>query len=74
MAKTNNQAAAKGKKPDLHYAKTLLAESRNRRLHMGHLSHQVAFSWWLFECAGKARRAYVAELAKWQTAGQIALF
>lgn len=40
-----------------------LNESRARRLRMGHLPHQVAFSWVLLNWTANARRRYMAEKA-----------
>lgn len=47
----------------LHMAWAHLNESRARRLRMGHLPHQVAFSWTLLNWAASARRRYMSEKA-----------
>ena len=49
---------------ELHMAWAHLNESRARRLRMGHLPHQVAFSWTLLNWAANARRRYMASKVK----------
>lgn len=48
---------------NLNVAWACLKESRARRLRMGHLPHQVAFSWTLLNWAANARHRYMAEKA-----------